>query len=91
MAAFMWLQDQLLGIRLDRKQLQQRYGWSESTVDRRIADGTIPKPLRFGGRPMWRLGDLAHAEIAGQLPCPVSSEPAPVLSTNLPRSGRTSA
>ncbi|MGH7979967.1 MAG: helix-turn-helix transcriptional regulator [Limisphaerales bacterium] len=87
----MWLKDQLLGVRLDRKQLQQRYGWSESTVDRRIADGTIPKPLRFGGRPMWRLGDLADAELTGQLPCPVSSEPAPVLSTNLPRSGRTSA
>jgi hypothetical protein len=72
-AAFMWLQDQVLGVRLDRKQLQSRYGWSESTVDRRIQDGTIPKPIRFGGRPCWRLLDLAQAELAGQLPCPVSA------------------
>ncbi|HEV2319198.1 MAG TPA: hypothetical protein VGV18_05575 [Verrucomicrobiae bacterium] len=87
----MWLKDQLLGVRLDRKQLQQRYGWSESTVDRRIADGTIPKPLRFGGRPMWRLGDLAEAELAGQLPRPASAEPTPVSSSNSTIDGQTSA
>ena len=29
-AAFLWLQDQLLGVRLDRKQLQSRYGWSRA-------------------------------------------------------------
>lgn len=87
----MWLKDQLLGVRLDYKQLQQRYGWSESTVKRRIADGTIPKPLRFGGRPMWRLGDLADAELAGQLPAPVSSEPNPVSSTKPAPAGQTSS
>ena len=67
------LKDQLLGIRLDRKALQARYGWSEATVDRRIADGSIPRPIHFGGRPMWRLGDLADAEIGGRLPKPVSA------------------
>ena len=41
----LWLQDQLEGIRLDRKGLQQRYGWSEATVDRRIADGDHPRSL----------------------------------------------
>lgn len=87
----MWLKDQLLGIRLDRKQLQQRYGWSEPTVDRRIRDGTIPKPLPFGGRPMWRLGDLADAELAGRLPRPVSVEPIPISSSKPPIPGQTSA
>jgi len=71
--AFLWLQDQLLGIRLDRKQVQARYGWSESTLDRRIRDGSFPPPIQFGGRPMWRLGDLAEAEFSGQLPVPVSA------------------
>lgn len=69
----MWLTDQLLGVRLSRKELQDRYGWSESTLDRRIQDGTIPRPVRFGGRPTWRLLDLAEAELAGTLPSPVSA------------------
>jgi len=72
-AAFLWLQDLVLGIRLDRKQVQSRYNWSESTLDRRIRDGSFPRPIQFGGRPMWRLSDLAEAEVAGQLPCPVSA------------------
>ncbi|HXC34254.1 MAG TPA: hypothetical protein VNV43_00150 [Candidatus Acidoferrales bacterium] len=87
----MWLKDQLLGVRLDRKQLQQRYGWSEATLDRRIADGKLPKPIRFGGRPCWRLGDLADAELAGQLDSPVSGEPTPVSSSKSPIPGQTSA
>lgn len=86
----MWLKDQLLGVRLDRKQIQQRYGWSESTLERRITDGTMPKAIRLGGRPLWRLGDLADAELAGQLPCPVSGEPAPVSSTKAAGAGQTS-
>jgi hypothetical protein len=87
----MWLKDQLLGVRLDHKQLQQRYGWSDSTVDRRIADGTIPKPIKFGGRPMWRLGDLAEAEYLGRLPCPVSGEPTPFSSSKSSIGGQTSS
>lgn len=69
----LWLKDQLLGVRLDRKAVQARYGWSERTMDRKIADGTIPKPIQWGGRPVWRLGDLANAELSGQLPPPVSA------------------
>lgn len=87
----MWLKDQLFAVRLDRRAVQQRYNWSESTVDRRIADGTIPKPIPFGGRPMWRLGDLVDAEYAGQLPCPVSNEPTPVSSTKSAPAGQTSS
>jgi hypothetical protein len=87
----MWLQDQLMGIRLCRKQVQDRYGWSEPTLDRRIADGTIPKPLPFGGRPMWTLLSLVKAELGGQLRAPVSSEPTPVLSSKSPVPGQTSA
>lgn len=69
----LWLKDQLLGVRLDRKAVQARYGWSERTMDRRVADGTLPKPIQFGGRPMWRLGDLAEREAAAILPPPVSA------------------
>ncbi|HEV2329426.1 MAG TPA: hypothetical protein VGY56_11635 [Verrucomicrobiae bacterium] len=83
----MWLKDQLLGIRLDRKQLQQRYGWSEPTVDRRIAD----EPIAFGGWPMWRLGDLVDAEYAGQIQRPVSGAPRTLSSSKLSNPGQTSA
>lgn len=69
----LWLQDQLLGIRLDRKQLMQRYGWSEATLDRRIADGTVPIPMRLGGRPYWTLLQLSEVELTGRLPAPLSA------------------
>ena len=87
----LWLHDQLLGVRLDRKQLQQRYGWSEATLNRRIADGTIPKPIKFGGRPMWTLLALSEAELAGQLPAPMSSEPIQETSSKTEAAGQTSS
>lgn len=58
--------------RLHRKDVMVRYGWSESTLHRRIRDGRLPPPVMFS-RPLWRLGDLEDAEIAGQLPRPVSA------------------
>jgi len=34
---------------------------SESTVRRRIRNGTIPQPLKEGGALVWRVGDLRRA------------------------------
>ena len=31
---------------------------SRSTIDRRIADGTFPKPKRLGGRDIWTHGQM---------------------------------
>ena len=86
----LWLHDQLMGVRLDRKQLQQRYNWSEATLNRRITDGTVPKPMRFGGRPMWTLLALSEAELTGQLPAPMSIEPTPEPSSKVEPAGQTS-
>lgn len=36
-----------------RRDLTQFGLGSRSTIDRRIADGTFPKPLRLGGRDVW--------------------------------------
>ena len=66
------LQRAVLGVpRLHRKDIMARYGWTKSTLDRHRH--LLPKPIRFGGQPLWRLEDLEAAETAGQLPCPVSS------------------
>ena len=59
--------------RLRREHLQHRYGWSRATLTRRIADGTLPDPIRFPGQPLWRLEDLEAAELSGKLPAPVSA------------------
>lgn len=59
--------------RLRREDLQHRYGWSKATLTRRIADGTLPAPIRFPGQPLWREEDLEAAELSGQLPPPVSA------------------
>ena len=87
----MWLHDQLTGIRLDRKQVQSRYGWSESTLERRIADGTMPKPIRLGGRPLWTLLALSEAEHGGDLPRPVSEQPTPETSSKGEATGQASS
>jgi predicted DNA-binding transcriptional regulator AlpA len=58
--------------RLHKKDVQARYGWSRATLDRKIASGHFPKPVRFGGQPLWRLDDLETAETGGQLPRPAS-------------------
>ncbi len=58
--------------RLHKKDVQARYGWSRATLDRKIASGHFPRPVRLGGQPLWRLEDLEAAEIAGQLPRPAS-------------------
>ena len=58
--------------RLRIEDLQHRYGWSRTTVFRRIRDGSIPPPLHFPGQPVWRLEDVEKAELAGQLPPPAS-------------------
>jgi len=59
--------------RLHKKDIQSRYGWSRATLDRKIAGGHFPRPVRFGGQPVWRLEDLEAAEIAGLLPQPASA------------------
>ena len=40
---------------------------------------------------MWRLDDLAEAELAGRLPAPISEEPTPVSSSKSPTNGQPSA
>jgi len=59
--------------RLHRKDLQVRYGISESTLYRLIRRGKLPRPIRLSGLRLWRLEDLEQAEIAGQIPGPVSA------------------
>lgn len=46
---------------LRRKDLAQRYGVSERTIDRWRIAGTLPKPKHFHG-PMWRPSDIAKHE-----------------------------
>lgn len=58
--------------RLHKKDVQARYGWSRATLDRKIAGGHFPRPVRFGGQPVWRLEDLEAAELAGQIAPPAS-------------------
>jgi predicted DNA-binding transcriptional regulator AlpA len=57
--------------RLHLKDLQRRYGWCERTIYRMLERGKLPTPIRFTG-PLWRLEDLEAAELAGQIPRPVS-------------------
>lgn len=59
--------------RLHRKDILVRYGWSESTLERRIREGRFPRAVSLGGHPFWRLEDLEAAEIGGQIPRPVSA------------------
>lgn len=59
--------------RLRLEDIQHRYGWSRTTVFRRLRDRTLPGPIRFPGQPLWREEDLLQAELAGQLPDPVSA------------------
>ena len=56
--------------RLHRKDVMRRYGFSESTLHRRLRKCWFPAPRRFGG-PLWRLADLEAAERSGTLPRPV--------------------
>ena len=58
--------------RLRAKDLQRRYGISESTLYRGIRSGRIPPPIRIPG-PLWRLADLELAELTGRLPRPMSA------------------
>ena len=59
--------------RLHLKDVLNRYGWGRSTLYRKLSAGQIPRPVRLGGQPIWRLEDLEEAELAGQLPAPVSA------------------
>jgi len=58
--------------RLRVKDLLRRYGIGKSTFYRWLQAGRIPSPIRLGG-PLWTLSDLQAAELAGQLPRPVSA------------------
>ncbi|MHA7826910.1 MAG: helix-turn-helix transcriptional regulator [Roseovarius sp.] len=41
------------------------YGCSVATVWRRVADGTIPKPVKIGGMTRWSASEIsAHIEAA---------------------------
>jgi len=64
---------------LRRKQLAERYGFSERTIDRMIDDGRLPKPDLVNKRsPLWAEDNLTkhdrawaastpHARIGGRL------------------------
>lgn len=58
--------------RMTVKDVLARYGITKSTFYRWCKAKLIPPPVRIGG-PRWRLADLQAAEIAGQLPRPVSA------------------
>ena len=59
--------------RLHLKDVLNRYGWGRSTLYRKLSAGQIPRPVRLGGQPTWRLEDLERAELTGNLPPPISS------------------
>lgn len=54
------------------KDVLLRYGISKSTLYRNLRRKRFPRPVRFSG-PLWRLQDLEEAELAGQLPRPISA------------------
>ena len=58
--------------RLHRKEVCQRYGWSDRTFFRKQRAGQLPAPIRLGG-PLWRLTDLEAMEQSGRLPRPKSA------------------
>ena len=60
--------------RLHVKDVLSRYGWSPSTLYRRLRAGRFPAPVRLAGS-VWRLDDLERAERAGQVPRTHSGQP----------------
>ncbi|MEL7259291.1 MAG: helix-turn-helix domain-containing protein [Pseudomonadota bacterium] len=43
------------------KETAKSFGCSVATVWRRVADGTIPKPIKIGGMTRWSLREIAEA------------------------------
>ena len=60
--------------RLHVKDVLARYGWSSSTLYRRLKARRFPRPVHQVGS-LWRLEDLERAELAGQLPRTQSGQP----------------
>ncbi len=46
---------------LDVKKVAEAHDCSVATVWRRVADGTIPKPVKIGGMTRWSLREVAAA------------------------------
>jgi hypothetical protein len=59
--------------RLHLKDVCLRYGFTKSTLYRRLRAGTFPQPIQFRG-PLWRLEDLERAELAGRIRPALSGE-----------------
>lgn len=49
--------DQLLNV----KETARHLGCSVATVWRRVADGTLPKPIKIGGMTRWSMSEIAKA------------------------------
>lgn len=48
-----------------RREAARLLGLSLRALDRANASGTIPAPIRLGGRPLWRLTELESWVLAG--------------------------
>ena len=49
---------------LPTRQMCRRYGVSARTIDRWLASGKLPVPVRIGQRKFWRLSQLKELERA---------------------------
>jgi predicted DNA-binding transcriptional regulator AlpA len=43
--------------------MRARYGISDATVDRWVAKGRLPQPVRFGRTRRWRVADIERTEM----------------------------
>ena len=58
-------------VRLSRKDVLRRFGWSDSTLRRRLRRGFPPPRRDELGKPYWTLPDLEADSLAGHV-CPSS-------------------
>lgn len=59
--------------RLHRKEICQRYGWSDRNFYRKQRAGVLPAPICHDVGRLWRLSDLEAMEQSGRLPRPKSA------------------
>jgi predicted DNA-binding transcriptional regulator AlpA len=47
---------------LDTRQVLEHFGGSRASLERRLADGSFPRPARLGGRRLWSAAEIQQFE-----------------------------